>query len=109
MLRRLNIPVLNLLPDDLQTVARICLELRSIRVLRLSDVFLELPASDLPVSCHPLHEIRLCYPSKVADPANVMGIARFSPISSQGFYREHIFKPGKPWHEILQRVVEIHG
>lgn len=122
MLQRLNIPVLSLSPGDLQTVARICPELRSIRVMRLSDAFLELPDASatipLPVSRHPLHEIRLYFPSKVADPANVTKIARFlsdvfpglrakegvrSTLAKSRYFNQ------KNWHEILRRVVELQG
>lgn len=86
-LQRLNIPALSLAPDDLRTAARISTELRSIRAMRLSDEFLELPdvsvgaaasgsAAKSPAG-HPLQEIRLYSPSKIDDAANVARIARF--------------------------------
>ena len=87
-LQRLNIPALSLSPDDFRIAARISPELKSIRAMRLSDEFLELPGTSAGVAAsatveraptrgHPLQDIRLYSPSKISDPANVTKIARF--------------------------------
>ncbi|KZT65096.1 hypothetical protein DAEQUDRAFT_559909 [Daedalea quercina L-15889] len=77
----LSIPVLSVSPDTLEAATRTCPNLKSLTVMRLSEIFLgRLEAAIQNHSRrdgHELQELRLCIPAKVADPANTTEIAHF--------------------------------